>query len=376
MSFRPDIVLISMSNPLRNLLHRYVPQQFHDPFGLLSRLIRSKDQAAWFAMETSLLGLLLIPLDFVLQAREKALYRRADKPKYPMIFVCGAPRTGTTLVTQVLLNHLPVHYFNNLTSVFPRSPIVVNQLFGPFMKRRPVAYSSFYGKSDHFSGPNDALYLWDRWLGSDRERIRESLTETEKSNMTRFFGAFQAAYPGPLLNKNNNLNVQANVVGEAFDNAYFICMTRDPMYLAQSLYLARLDIHGDADVAYGIHDPEHKPTQDVVEDVCRQALFHHRKIHEQQGRLGPERFWIVPYERFCNDPQDLVTRVSEKILANPIRDQDFLKALKPFNVSNKTKIAPEIFGKIKTTIARLQEDAAGWTLPPPALQTERDMSAA
>lgn len=350
-------------NSARNLLHKYVPQQFHDPFGLLNRLIRSKDRAAWFAVETSLLGLLLTPLDLVLQVRENALYRRAAKPEYPMIFVCGAPRTGTTLVTQVLLNHLPVQYLNNLTAVFPRSPIAANQVFGWLAKRRAVSYSSFYGKSDHFSGPNDALYIWDRWLGNDRGRIRESLTDAERSNMTRFFGAFQTAYPGPLLNKNNNLNVQANVVADVFDNAYFICMTRDPLYLAQSLYLARLEIHGGADVPYGIHDPNRRSPQDMVEDVCRQALFHHRKIHEQQNRLGAERFWIVPYEQFCSQPEALVTRAAEKILGMSIQAHELRKTLAPFAVSNKTRMEPEVFEKIQITLSRLMTETGDLASP-------------
>ena len=345
------------------MLHKYVPQQFHDPFGLLNRLIRSRDRAAWFAVETSLLGLFLTPLDVILQVRENDLYRRAAKPLSPMIFVCGAPRTGTTLVTQVLLNHLPLQYLNNLTSVFPRSPIVANQLFSRLVKRRPASYSSFYGKSDHLSGPNDALYIWDRWLGNDRGRIRESLTAAEKSSMTRFFGAFQMAYPGPLLNKNNNLNVQANIVADVFDNAYFICMTRDPLYLAQSLYLARLEIHGDTGVAYGIHDPDREATQDIIQDVCRQVLFHHRKIHEQQNRLGAERFWIVPYEQFCNQPEGLVTRVAEDILGVTIRTQELVKTLAPFTISNKTRMEPEVFEEIQTTLSRLLTETEYNTMP-------------
>jgi len=342
-----------MNKSARNLLHKYVPQQFHDPFGLLSRLVRSKNRAAWFAVETSLLGLLLTPLDLVMQVRENALYRRAAKPGYPMIFVCGAPRTGTTLVAQVLLNHLPVQYLNNLTAVFPRSPIVANQIFNKLMKKRPVAYSSFYGKSDHFSGPNDALYLWDRWLGNDRERIRESLTVVEKSNMSRFFGAFQAAFPGPLLNKNNNLNVQANVVADVFDNAYFICMTRNPLYLAQSLYLARLEIHGDADSPYGIHDPDKGSTQDIVEDICLQVLFHHRKIREQQERIGADRFWIVPYEQFCKEPEVLVMRVAREFLGISVQKNELSNSLAPFSASSKIRMDPEAFERIRVRLSQL-----------------------
>ena len=111
-----------MGNPLRGLMHRYVPAQFQDPFGLFVRLIKSGNPAALFAMETALLGVMVTPLDLMFQKREERQYQSAPQPTFPLIFVCGAPRTGTTLATQVLTKNLSVNYINNLTAVFSGSP--------------------------------------------------------------------------------------------------------------------------------------------------------------------------------------------------------------------------------------------------------------
>jgi hypothetical protein len=341
-------------NHIRNAFHKYVPQQFHDPFGLLKRLVFSGDRAAWFAMETAVLGILTAPLDILLQVKEKQLYQQAGAPTLPLILVCGAPRSGTTLVSQVLINNLDIGYFNNLTSVFPRSPLVSYEMFRRQLNPTDVPYSSFYGKSIRFSGPNDALYLWDRWLGADRSKIRESLTEQEKTEMLHFFGACQEIYKKPILSKNNNLNVQANVVSDVLETAYFICMTRDPLYLAQSLLRARLDIHGDVNVAYGIDAPHPLNSRNHIEDVCRQVLFHERTIQKQQRLIGEDRFWIVQYEDFCRNPEFLVEMVSRKILDQPMQIDRLRKSIKPFLNTNKIKIEPEIFEEIASTIKRLR----------------------
>ena len=119
-----------MKNPLSSI----IPSNFNNLLGLAQRLIRSKNPAGRAAMIYSLLGVLMIPLDLLFQISESKLYRKNKSPAQPLIFVCGPPRSGTTLVSQALIKHLPVSYFNNLSSIFPKSPIVANKIFRRFYK--------------------------------------------------------------------------------------------------------------------------------------------------------------------------------------------------------------------------------------------------
>jgi sulfotransferase family protein len=355
-----------VSNPVRNFLHRYVSLQFNDPLGLLVRLIQTGHPAAYFAMVTAGLGIICTPLDMMLQVFENRAYKAALKPQLPVILVCGAPRTGTTLFTQVLINHLPVDYLNNVTSIFPRSPITANRLLRRFLRPQPLNYDSYYGKSLHFSGPNDALYIWDRWFGEDRTIIQKSMSPATQDEMLRFFGAYEQFCQKPVINKNNNLNTYAHVVADVFENAHFICMTRDPLYLAQSLLKARQDIHGNVHIPYGIDSPHHDQPDNEIESVCEQVLFHEQIIKEQQQLIGEDRFWIVRYEEFCQHPEETVKRVSEEILGQPVSLENLKAKLKPFSVSNKVKMDPAVFESLKQTFERMRHDnvhvASGGTL--------------
>jgi len=338
-------------------MHRFVPSHFQDPVGLAKRLIRSRNDAAWFAMESAFLGLLLTPLDMLLQIAEKRRYCNAPKPKRPLILVCGAPRSGTTLVAQALISHLPVCYFNNLTSVFPRAPIVANLLFGNPIGPKTLDYDSYYGKSVSFSGPNDALYIWDRWLGKDRTSIPTALSQSAKEQLSKFFGAYEQAFERPIVGKNNSLNTCAHLIAEVLDSAHFLCMARHPVYLAQSLLKARTDIHGDPNTVYGVFTTTKANDRktDYIEDVCEQVFFYEQKIKEQQTIIGPERFWIVSYETFCEKPEQLVKKVSEQILHQPIRAETVAQTLKPFHIHNKITLQRELFHKIESTLARMRQ---------------------
>ena len=255
------------------------------------------------AMVYSLLGILLTPIDLILQIGEKRLYQKAGQPQLPQIFVCGAPRSGTTVTAQVLIKSLPVHYFNNLTSIFPRSPIMATKLFGWLARKsnKDLTLESFYGRTTKLYYPNDALYFWDRWTGHDRSKIPVALSEPAQDSMVKFFGAVENYSGLPLVGKNNSLNTYAHLVAQAIPNAYFVCMDRDPLYLAQSHYSARQFIHGDPTVSYGIRG-EIAESEDPIEDICRQVVFHRNRIREEEKKIGKDRFIIVPYEDFCSRP--------------------------------------------------------------------------
>jgi hypothetical protein len=307
---------------------------------------------------TTVLSLIATPADLLLQIIEKQLYQRAQEPRLPIIFVTGAPRTGTSVVAQVLIKHLPVSYLNNLTAVFRRSPIVSNILFKNLLKKE-INYRSYYGKTYGFSGHNDALYIWDHWIGKDRTKIPEFLPEKSKNEMIRFFGGYEAAFGRPMVNKHNNMNLYASLIADTLKTSFFICITRDPIYLAQSLLKARIDIHNDLFTPYGIHrqNPKEREIGDYVADICEQVLYHEKGARKQQRIIGKERFWIVSYEDFCRKPEDLVKRVSEQILDQSVDMDKLRETLKPFITANEVKIEFDLFERIQETFRRLNRVA-------------------
>jgi hypothetical protein len=335
---------------MRQLLHRYVPAHFHDPLGLAMRLVRSRDPAALFAMATAAGGLAAAPLDVMLQPIEARIVAETSQAQRPLIFVCGAPRSGTTVVYQTLVSHLPVAYFSNLTALFPRSPLTAHRLFARLTEKPVAAYQNFYGRTQGLSGTNDALFLWDRWLGSDRAVAPQAIDADRGRAMTSFFAACDREFARPLVNKNNCLNLSAHLVAELLPQATFLCVTRDVRRLAKSLYRARCDIHGRPDAAYGIDAPGvTAATSDAVASVCSQARFYERVNLQQRDRLGAERFWLVPYEDFCQDPGALVRRVAEIVLG----DERLLEGRPPasFAASTGDRVSAEVGARIDAVLA-------------------------
>jgi Sulfotransferase family len=342
-----------------SLRQRLVPRNFHDPTGLAWRLLQSREPAAYFAMVSTVLAALAVPFDRLLAGVERRRYAAAPAPTLPILVVVGAPRSGTTVVEQTLASHLPVTFFNNLTAIFPRAPLVANQLMGRWFDASPGS-ESFYGRTAGFGRPNDALHLWDRWLGTDRYALPDRLPPQAQEEMRRFFGAYQAVYGRPILNKNNALAPRVDLITDALPTAHILFVWRSPAFAVQSILGARRVIQGDPELPYGVGDPAYTPppgrSPDYVEAVCAQVLFHDRRMREQEHALGPDRFTAVSYEGFCEAPHALVARVGRKVLGIEVDVDRLATALPPFRSRDRVRDVEE-FARIEATLDRLRAAA-------------------
>ena len=337
-----------MMSSIRKTLGRFVPANLHDPLGLFRRLIRSDNKAARYSLRLALTGVIASPLDLLLLPFERKLYRRARAPQQPLLFVVGAPRSGTTLTYQLLIRHFDVRFLTNLTAIFPRSPICAMRFHEPFFSRQAIQYDSYYGRTTALSGQNDGLHVWDRWFNRGQPEAGESLTANRQESLVQFWGAFEQAFERPIVNKNNSLIARSHLVADALPEAHFICLRRDPLFLAQSLLLARNEIQGSYEIPYGLHEATRESTE-PVEDVCAQVEYHGRLARLQRETIGNDRFWIVRYEEICREPAELVERVADEIpgLGPPTS----APRAEPFEPSRKVRVDEQTFGRLESLLS-------------------------
>ena len=296
-------------------------------------------------------GLACWPLDRALSGIENRRLEDAKPPQQPILLICGPPRSGTTLVAQYLINRLDVCYLNNLTSIFPNAPLTINRIFGRKSIRGGGRYSAFYGKSRGLRGVNDALYIWDRWLGHDRRRVPEELELRAAANMPAFFGELENLYGKSVVNKVNRLNTCAHLVCDLLPTAYFLFVERDPFWLAQSLYIAREQIGGDMDSAYGTQHPN-SIADDPVADVCAQVRFHREISQSVIAEMPPDRVILVSYENFCRQPAELVRVLRQRIGSGmPELREPRAPQKESFSISRTQKLPDEVLSRMRSLLS-------------------------
>ena len=89
---------------------------FQNPFGLVFRMLKSGKRAAWSALFREGLGITAKPFDALLQSRDAKRMAESQQNAFPLILIVGPPRSGTTLMYQVLAYCLDVTYPSNFSA--------------------------------------------------------------------------------------------------------------------------------------------------------------------------------------------------------------------------------------------------------------------
>ena len=321
---------------------------FRDPIGLVKRMVRSGDPAARRALIRAGLRYLAMPLDLAMQPWERRALAAGDRSPHPVVLVVGAPRSGTTLVGQILAAHLDVVWFSNLTELFPRSPLTASRWFG--RRRRPASgdFHSYYGNTSRLTDPSDGFELWNRWLGEDRYHAPDTLAPEAASAMRRFIGAWTAAFDRPLVNKNNRNTGAIALLAAEIPAARFVVVERDPRFVAQSLLLARRLIQGDASHAWGYAARDAADGASIVDAVADQVADIHRTVREQVAILEPSRIITLGYESVCDDPAAAVAAVAARFDL----ETRHLERLAPLAAANRRRLSDDEFGAVTRALER------------------------
>ena len=316
---------------------------FRDPIGLVLRMLRSGNKAAYSALLHEAMRFAAIPLDLLLAGLERRSVARASGTRHPLLLIVGPPRGGTTLVYQALAQYLDVTVPTNLSALFPRAPLTASRLFR--RKRRTCGpdFRTFYGQTASLRGSNDAFPLWDRWLGTDHYQPATEFSATVVREMQQFFAAWTTAFDKPFLNKNNRNAACVDTLARHLPSAYFIVVQRQPLFVVQSLIKARRQVQGNAKTGWGLHS--HSTTDDsdplaYVDDVCRQVQAINNEIDRQLEDISASRVVRITYEEFCQNPAPVIARVAHSIPGVVLNAAMPLDTLPPFRASTALTLSP------------------------------------
>jgi hypothetical protein len=162
----------------------------------------------------------------------------------PGIFVVGAPRTGTTLLVQLLASHLEIGWISNLAAAFWRAPCT-----GIRLHRRLLGddlESSFHsraGRTDAITEPHEFGYFWTHLLG-------HGLTEPEPGSRVdwpatrRTLLHMNRAWGRPIVYKAFQLGFHVTEAVAAMPGSLFVHVRRDPVDTALSIIRTRIAMTG------------------------------------------------------------------------------------------------------------------------------------
>ena len=245
----------------------------------------------------------------------------ADNVVPSTLFVLGAPRTGSTILYQVLCSRFGLPYIANLTNDhFAETPIVGLAI----QKALPeeIAYTSSYGKTQGAFQLSEGSAIMKHWFGGGHPSALVSTTV--KDGMQEHFlttlRAAESLFERPLVIKNGWNCFRIRCLAEALPHARFVWIRRDIAAAAKSDLAARYAIRGTP-TAWNSATPANveelrklPPAAQVVEN---QYTFN-AAIGTSLRSHAAGRWTQVWYEDFCRDAVGTLDRLAATFGIAPV----------------------------------------------------------
>lgn len=264
----------------------------------------------------ALRDLALYALNAALRPVEKLLIRRYASREYPVVFIVGAPRSGTTVLFQLLAYFLDVGYINNRTARFWMAPVLATAID---RRRRPgfpqFPFESSFGAAPGGDAPHEFSWFWQYWM---RTKSYDHLSEAELAAtnwkpVQRELEALSGMLRKPVVFKSINfVDYHVPWFAQLLPRSIFIWIRRDPSFVVQSILESRRKRYGSESVWWSVRprDIGEWSARSPLEQVCHQVADIERELDRASRTLPPARFLTVRYEEIVENPRGVLDRVA------------------------------------------------------------------
>jgi hypothetical protein len=233
-------------------------------------------------------------------------------PQKP-IFVVGAPRSGSTLLYQLLVVRFDVAYLSNLHCRFFGAPALVERAFGKRL-RPPADFSSRFGSTRGLAATSECGPYWYRFFRKSPQHV--SLPEADPAQLERLresVRAFAKAAGRPLVFKNLVNSVRLAPLAAALPEALFLVVRRDEADTAASILAGRRTVHADESEWWSVEPPQLERLRALPpeEQVLEQVRAIESLVDEAKEEIGRDRFLDLRYEEICADTHRALESVAE-----------------------------------------------------------------
>ena len=226
-------------------------------------------------------------LSFFTSLENLTLKKIKSQREYP-IFIIGLPRSGSTLLFQLLINNFKLSYFSNLVNVFFRCPVLILKIFKKkHLNNINDNYQSNYGVIKGIYSPSESGSIYNFWLKNYNIK-----------NIKKTISFYIKTFKAPFICKNLNLSFKIKLIKKTFPESKFIYVTRDPKFIFQSIFL-KAKSAGEINIE-GFRLNQILNNKDYFKYLMSQIKKSNKKIISDLNETNSS-FMVVDYSDICNN---------------------------------------------------------------------------
>lgn len=234
-------------------------------------------------------------------------------PQLPVLLIQGVPRSGTTLLYQLLAHTGLFTYPSNLVARFYRAPamgLLIQRLAQPLLDPPRLDLTSRAGLTEGWWGPHEFGYFWRHHLGLKAHH------EPEQPDLTELIlqlGRMEATGDAPLLFKNGLLSYATPLLRDALPTLKIVRIHRDAHDVQASILQMRERYHGDRGTWWSLRPEDLSLVAGAPPED--QVAFQVAHATEALDAAGSDL--EITYTELCADPRGVLRLVAALIEREP-----------------------------------------------------------
>jgi hypothetical protein len=273
-------------------------------------------------------------------------------PRGPILFVVGLPRSGSTLLYQILAATGGFLYPTNLLARFYRAPAWgarMQRLLEPLLSRGEDSFTSRAGNTEGWWGVHEFGYFWEYHF---RFRDHHEPASTALDSLASALAALEKEAGGrPLLFKSNLLAFVLDELARAIPTARFLWISRNSLDVADSIYRTRMRYYGDPGTWWSLRPADvpdgASPAVAIAHQIARgrEGIVRSRDaVAGSEEGLG-DRFAEVRYEDLCRRPRAAI-RTAQRLLGVHLDPSGLPDAFSP----SEARVSNEVRRELETAL--------------------------
>lgn len=261
---------------------------------------------------------LVLEVNEALLPMEQARYRDVSVDQ-PYIFVFGLPRSGTTLITQLIAQCTKSGFINNFMARFWKVPVTGIRFARALgLADNSGSFESTFGATDSLLDIHEFGYFWRHWLRKktfeDIEQAAELEREIDWPGLYAVLANIQNEFDRPVVMKNALGAYHLGKLKETIGMVIYVYIERDELDVAESILKARRQYYEDPNKWWSYVPPDFRKVFDL--DYWHQiagqvALLQQQYERELNNPDVAENVIRVRYEDLVMDPAGFLEHLTE-----------------------------------------------------------------
>ena len=241
------------------------------------------------------------------------------KGKIQPVYIIGCPRTGSSILYQILTQKLDVLYLDNLADVLHPNLLLGMSLSKKFFDNKPHnCFSSVEGDTwaCGLHAPSESGDFWYQYLPKDRHFIDYAdFNEKHVRDFQRQIFSVIQKFEKPFLFKNLNAGQRMRLLSKVSPDAKFIYVKRDFHGTAFSILNSRNRLGKSNSDWWSIKPKDYNDLfgENVYELIVNQMFYLGKQIAEDASLFGKKNIISVDYKDLYENYDNTLNRLKEFI---------------------------------------------------------------